>query len=104
MEAAASRRDLDEVYYEPGIKFTFDVTEYLKGTGNGELVTVVSDYRHPRLDNEQAAINVAQDLVQYRDTRWDGREALVFVVNDPRSGLTNHPYEFVTGGGSLENT
>ena len=104
MEAAASRRDLDEVYYEPGIKFTFDVTEYLKGTGNGELVTVVSDYRHPRLDNEQAAINVAQDLVQYRDTRWDGREALVFFVNDPRSGLTNHPYEFVTGGGSLENT
>ncbi len=104
VEAAAARRDLDEVYYEPGMKFTFDVTKYIKGMGNTELVTIISDYHHPRFKTEQDALNAAEDLVQYRDTQWDDREALVFVVNDPRTGLTNYLYEFVVGGGFSKST
>ena len=63
------------------LEFTFDVLEYLKGSGGTEVVAVV------HLDQEYATSQGADEegkrLRAEHDTRWDGREAIVFLRNDP---------------------
>ena len=64
------------------MRFRFRVLEYLKGSGGGEIVGVVPDadeyYEHP---TEAKARTRAQELLSGRDTRWDDREAIVFLVS-----------------------
>ena len=68
--------------YLSALAHRFQALEYLKGNGGGELVAVVYDYRrHNILQNATAHANA---LLAERDAQWDGREAIVFLRNDPR--------------------
>ncbi len=61
----------------------FEVIEYLKGSGASELTAVVYDAGN-EYQTRLGANLFSQDLSDKRDTRWDDREAIIFLAN-------NHP-------------
>ena len=69
--------------YVSAMAFTFDVEEYLKGTGGDQLTAMVID-----LDNWYSTAEEARAgqgaLLKQRDTRWDEREAVVFLRKHDR--------------------
>ena len=67
------------------LEHRFRVVEYLKGTGDGEVVAVVFELNHegPR-DSEAQALADGNALLAARDARWDAREALVFLQDHHR--------------------
>ena len=69
--------------YGVALEFTFDVLEYLKGSGGNTLVGVVYDTDAP-FNTKLGASMFGENLLAERDTRWDGREAIVFLSD-------NHP-------------
>ena len=84
----------DGLVYAGSLKFTLNVLEYLKGTGGRQLVAYAYGYTDTRIDEwpdngftaetETEAIELARQLPQFRDTRWDGREAIVLLrYNEP---------------------
>ncbi len=78
------RHSLDEfgVYQSEShvvaLEFTFDVLEYLKGSGSGQLkaVTYYSGIFYPAA---LVASTLGRDLLEGRDDRWDDREAIVLL-------------------------
>ena len=62
--------------------FRFEVLEYLKGTGNGELVALATGPGLPVFSTREAAEQLERELkkrgLPLYDTRWDDREAIVF--------------------------
>ncbi len=80
-------------WYHAAIEYTFETLEYLRGSGGSELVAVAPEgYIQSR--SERDVLAFGPRIVAERDTRWDDREAIVFVRDyEP---LTSHPYEFVT--------
>ena len=83
--------DLRE-YWESGLKFTFAAKEFLKRTGDNQLVAVVG-YEEEH-DSEQAALDAANGLPDLRDTQWDERDAIVFLFQGTTTGVKNYPYVF----------
>ena len=78
--------------YLPAIKFTFDALEYLKGSGGGELVAYAYGL-HDHFALERDTAKKAKDkwgswISEYRDGRWDDREAIIFL----RQPVANGPY------------
>ena len=63
--------------------FRFQVLEYLKGSGSSEVVAIAREL--DSLDSTPAEADAAVPyLVAARDTRWDDREAIVFLEsNEP---------------------
>ncbi len=107
MGGADAQRDDDEGrYYNNGIVYTFDVIEYLKGEGDGELVVLEPALKRgpvecrERFDTEEAALEAAVLALERRDTRWEDREAIIFVQanfypnQDAAKG--SYPYEFIS--------
>ena len=86
-------------FYTRAILFNFGAIEYLKGSGGSELMVIVPDNAN-RYGAERDALDAASRLVSDRDTRWDSRQAIVF-IQESEKPLTNHRYRFVFGGGSL---
>ena len=92
-------------YYNNGIVYTFDVIEYLKGEGDGELVVLEPGFiRGPvvcreRFDTDEAALEAAALAVERRDTRWEDREAIIFVqanfYPNQDAAKDSYPYEFM---------
>ncbi len=69
----------DEITYVGTLEYTFAVVEYLKGTGGDEIVAVVvADNASDHLRREEAEQD-ALWLLDDRDKRWDGREAILFL-------------------------
>ena len=67
----------EDTGYAPALLFTFDVHEYMKGTGDDEVVGV-----SPTAEAFDTADEARSHLSRYsseRDSRWDGREAIVFL-------------------------
>ena len=68
-------------YHAAALVFTFDVLEYLKGTGGTQVLAVVDswslDFKSP---TEEDARELLPSLLADRDTRWDSREAVVLLV------------------------
>ena len=64
--------------YRGLLEFNFNVIEYLKGTGGGELVVFVTDQLDRTYATMELALEAAQSWERDRDTRWDNREALIF--------------------------
>ena len=58
----------------PTLVFTFNVLEYLKGTGGTQVVGLA-----PWPDHEGSASDALSELTALRDTRWDDREAVVML-------------------------
>ena len=65
-------------HYAGALVITFNVLEYLKGSGGQEIEVVLYDgdkRRYTRAEVE--ALN--EDLLKFRDKQWDDREAIVFL-------------------------
>ncbi len=80
VEAVGAQGNHDKTVYVSSLKFRFEVLEYLKGTGGGELVAVVFD-QDDEYETSLGASTLGKDLSDGRDTRWDDREAIVFLVD-----------------------
>ena len=79
--------------YAPSIKYTFQALEYLRGSGDSELVAVAPTSTHLYISTESKALAIAPQVLAERDTQWDSREAIVFLKETQR--LTNYPLIFV---------
>ncbi len=63
------------------LRFTFNVSAYLKNSGTGsptQLIAVVKSW-HFQLTREDAQA-VADRMLESRDTQWDNRDAVIFLV------------------------
>ena len=67
--------------YAGSLEFTFEVLEYLKGSGGTNVKAVVydGDERHQTRAEAEAS---DEDFLAERETRWDDREAIVFLNKD----------------------
>ena len=65
-------------YYVVALEFTFDVLEYLKGSG-GSQMKVIADDADELFKTEAEALAQGPNLLSTRITQWDDREAIVFV-------------------------
>ena len=74
--AAGSERNM----HNATLELSFQVLEYLKGSGASEIVAVVKD--EIGYDTEAEARALLPDITASRDTRWDDREAIVFLRDD----------------------
>ena len=67
--------------YVGALEFTFEVLEYLKGSGGTE-VKVVADDGDALYRTRAEAEASNEDFLAERETRWDDREAIVFLRED----------------------
>ena len=75
----------NDLMQQAAFAFRFQVLEYLKGSGGGELSVKVpvdsldaSWLRYMSAESEEA-LGIAEANFATRDTRWDSREAIVFL-------------------------
>ena len=83
----------DHATYAGHLDFNLRVLEYLKGSGGNELTAVVLVPRNPAgpvIDTRKKMEAALPSLVAVRDTRWDDREAVVFLKDSYRDG--SHAY------------
>ena len=91
--------------YIDALEFTFDVLEYLKGSGGPTVTAVAYELSYHVEDTpEDAAASADWNLLPGRDNRWDSREAIVFLRKPPlrehehlRSQLDHDYYLGITG-------
>ena len=69
--------------YQGSLEITFDVLEYLKGTGGAQVKGVAYGWQ-TQAATEAEAVELGRPLLEHRDARWDGREAIVF-LRKPRA-------------------
>lgn len=67
--------------YVATLEFRFRVHEYLKDSGPNEITAFVTDNTNPQGTAEEARELLA-DIAARRPTRWDDRQAIVFMVAD----------------------
>ena len=67
--------------HTPVMRFRFRVLEFLKGSGGSEIVGVVPDHDSAFATAAEASAMIPS-LLSARDTRWDDREAVVFLVSE----------------------
>ena len=80
--ASLSKRPYDaEDIWGALLEFRFEVHEYLKGSGPDQIGGIV--YIHFRTSEEDAQTGVEQ-IASAHDSRWDAREAIVFLTKAPR--------------------
>ena len=72
-----------ETAYAVALEFKFKALEYLKGSGGGEIEAVAHDLDAP-YNTRLGAATLGENLLSGRDTRWDDREAIIFLSD-------NHP-------------
>ena len=90
-------------YYTEGVAYTFDVIEYLKGSGDDQLSVLDSHWsrRRPecrqRFGTEQEATAAAAPELELgrRDTSIEGREAIIFLVANQHPEGSAYAYEFM---------
>ena len=70
-------------FYRPALEYTFDVLEYLKGSGGSQL-KAIADSSEEAFSTEAEASAKGADLLSTRTTRWDDREAILFIQRTSR--------------------
>ena len=88
-------------YYTEGVAYTFDVIEYLKGSGDDQLSVLDEHWSRKRPEcrerfgTEQEAIATAAPELEEgrRDTSIEGREAIIFLVANQHSEDSAYAYE-----------
>ena len=68
--------------YFGGLEFTFTVAEYLKGSGATTIKVLALDTEE-QFATTGEAIALGTRIISERDTQWDSREALLFLLSDP---------------------
>ncbi len=76
-----------DITYLGTLEYTFAVSEYLKGTGDDEIVAVV--YHHDLVGHASTgdALQDGADLLAARDARWDNRQAILFLQEQHPKGF-----------------
>ena len=69
-------------YYTGALVVTFDVKEYLKGSGGAQIRAVLLDGDSGRRTEAEARA-AAGDLLAFRDKQYDDRDAIVFLAKGP---------------------
>ena len=90
-------------YYTEGVAYTFDVIEYLKGSGDDQLSVLDSHWSRKRPEcrerfgTEQEAIAAAAPELEEgrRDTSIEGREAIIFLVANQHPESSAYAYELM---------
>ena len=70
-----------DLAYVGTLEHRFEVLEYLKGNGASEIVGIVYSPDDPK-ETPELATAAGTDLLSRRDTRWDARDAIVFLEAD----------------------
>ena len=79
--SAVSEQLAGQTDYIAALDYRFRVLEYLRGSGASELVGVVYDASR-EFKTAAGARTEANALKNSRDTQWDDREAIVFLIDD----------------------
>ena len=90
-------------YYTEGVAYTFDVIEYLKGSGDDQLSVLDSHWSRKRPEcrerfgtEEEAIAAAAPELEEGgRDTSIEGREAIIFLVANQHPDNSTYAYELM---------
>ena len=79
--ATERRTDPAPTHHVAVVELRFKVLEYLRGGGAGELVALVT---HSGIfyDSSGKALEGARAIRDNRDTQWDNREAILFLIDD----------------------
>ena len=104
----------DSPYYVGALEVTFNAREYLKGVNQGPTITGVmigtdtSEGEHPYTASTEAeAAVIAEQLLDWRDKRWDDRQAIIMLTEVVEHGylLLGHlgPGAFKTTVADLED-
>ena len=72
------RVDDDRESYVVALEFTFDVLEYLKGSGGSRLKALADD-SDAWYETRLGAFMLGEYFLSGRDKRWDDREAIIFL-------------------------
>ena len=87
LDSVSSTTELGTPYqgmkYSPLLEFSFSVQEYLKSSGADDIVAVWD--AAPFFDTQQEAEGALPAIAADRDTRWDSREAIVFLQTSEAS-------------------
>ena len=70
----------EDIGYAKTLEFTFQVDEYLKGSGDDQIVGVVFDWS--QVFNTAAGANLGKDPDPDRKEHWDNRKAVIFLRDD----------------------
>ena len=72
--------------WSPMLEFRFRVHEYLKGSGPNEIGGVVYRIEHNGAfwDTRESALAGAANMAAAHDSRWDSRQAIVFLWSEDR--------------------
>ena len=76
---AAERRS-GPTHYIGVVELRFQVLEYLRGSGAGELVALIDDVGI-HYDSSGEALEGGEAIRDNRDTQWDNREAILFLFD-----------------------
>lgn len=99
VESAPSVYDADDTVYVFALEYRFRVLEYLKGAGADEVVGVTRTVL-PKYSTREEAEAATEDFISTRDTRWDNREAVVFLAKTlkwTRPHSTSQPGRYTLG-------
>ena len=75
-----SRGTYQPAVYAKALAYTLTVNEYLKGSGNNEVVAIAIDF-FERHSTREAAVASTTDYLSTRDTQWEDREGIFFLTN-----------------------
>ena len=83
----------EEGEFVPAMVFSFQALEYLKGSGDTEIQAVTTDLTEEVATRAEAEAEARAWLAE-RDTRWDDREAIVFLwtIQEGRYWLGAHSF------------
>ena len=70
-------------YYVSAMKLRFSVHEYLKGSGGDTLSVGLMLSEDDYYSSVEEAVGAASVWISERETRWDNREAILFLQNKP---------------------
>ena len=77
--------------YVSAIELRFDAHEYLKGSGSNTLVVMLPLKFQAYYPSIEEALSAASAWLPERDTRWDDREAIVFLQEPIGPLAKSHP-------------
>ena len=69
-------------FYAGALVITFDVKEYLKGSGGAQVRAILVD-GDSRSRTEAEARTAAGDLLAFREKKYDDRDAIIFLAKAP---------------------
>ena len=76
--------------FMPILEASFRVIEYIKGSGDSRITVVISDERDQFYATNQEALNQSEEWKNARSTRWDDRQAMLFLRKAETANQLGH--------------